>query len=71
MERFRSAELDQEVDTVLRAFDGDERAAIAALLEDMDALCWQIDRASLMLSHGFTRGWKPCWKRVLEAGDGA
>ncbi|WP_236846357.1 MULTISPECIES: hypothetical protein [unclassified Bosea (in: a-proteobacteria)] len=40
-------------DEVLAEFKGDARAAIAALLEDRDALLHQADSAT---SHGFLRG---------------
>lgn len=47
------------VDAVLIRFDGDARAALAAALDDISYLRKEISFASLAMSYGFTRGWRP------------
>ncbi|GAA5542625.1 MULTISPECIES: hypothetical protein [Brucella/Ochrobactrum group] len=48
-----------EIDLVLAFHDGDVRAAIETLLKDRDFLVKEIEYASLAMSMGFARGWKP------------
>lgn len=55
------------VDAVLSAHDGDARAAIAELLEDVDYLRNQIAYASLAVSRGYAYGWLPTHERMPEA----
>ena len=50
---------EDEIDQVLAYHDGDVRAAIKALLSDRDFLVKEIEYASLAMSMGFARGWKP------------
>ncbi|MCI1001768.1 hypothetical protein HWD97_16920 [Ochrobactrum sp. C6C9] len=50
---------EDEIDLVLAYYDGDVRAAIEALLKDRDFLVKEIEYASLAMSMGFARGWKP------------
>ncbi|MBN9046232.1 MAG: hypothetical protein J0H18_11270 [Rhizobiales bacterium] len=50
---------DSEIDLVLAYHRGDARAAIRALLEDRDFLTKEIEIASMAISPGYTRGWKP------------
>ena len=50
---------EDEVDLVLSYHQGDVRAAIEALLKDRDFLVKEIEYASLAMSFGFARGWKP------------
>ncbi len=52
-------EYDDEIELVLAHHDGDTRAAIEALLKDRDFLIKEIEYASLAMSMGFARGWKP------------
>ncbi|UZD70899.1 hypothetical protein [Brucella sp. JSBI001] len=52
-------EYDDEIDLVLAYHKGDTRAAIEALLKDRDFLVKEIEYASLAMSMGFARGWKP------------
>ncbi len=52
-------EYDDEIELVLAYHNGDTRAAIKALLEDREFLAQQIAIASMAVSHGYTRGWKP------------
>jgi len=50
---------DDEIELVLAYHKGNIRAAIEALLKDRDFLIMEIEYASLAMSTGFTRGWKP------------
>lgn len=47
------------VDDVLARFDGDARAALEAALCDIAFLRKEITFASLAMSYGFARGWRP------------
>lgn len=48
-----------EIEMVLAYHKGDMRAAMEALLKDRDFLIKEIEYASLAMSLGFSRGWKP------------
>ncbi|KAB2681706.1 CUE domain-containing protein [Brucella tritici] len=48
-----------EIELVLAYHKGDVRAAIESLLKDRDFLVKEIEYASLAMSMGFARGWKP------------
>lgn len=50
---------DDEIEMVLAYHKGDMRAAMEALLKDRDFLIKEIEYASLAMSLGFSRGWKP------------
>ncbi|MFC0245774.1 hypothetical protein ACFOLL_12850 [Falsochrobactrum ovis] len=50
---------DDEIDLVLAYYKGDVRAAIEGLLKDRDFLVKEIEYASIAMSFGFARGWKP------------
>lgn len=50
---------DDEIEQVLAYYQGDVRAAIEGLLKDRDFLVKEIEYASLAMSFGFARGWKP------------
>lgn len=50
---------DDEIELVMAYHKGDVRAAIATLLRDRDFLIKEIEYASLAMSMGFARGWKP------------
>ncbi|WP_025089582.1 hypothetical protein [Brucella intermedia] len=52
-------EYDDEIELVLAYHKGDARAAIESLLKDRDFLVKEIEYASLAMSMGFARGWKP------------
>lgn len=52
-------EYEDEIELVLAYHKGDVRAAIEALLKDRDFLAREIAIASMAVSHGYTRGWKP------------
>ena len=52
-------EYEDEIEMVLAYHKGDVRAAIGALLKDRDFLVKEIEYASLAMSMGFARGWKP------------
>jgi len=52
------------VESVLRAFDGDAKAAIRELLLDADFLRDQLHTASCIMSSGMSRGWKPKYERI-------
>jgi hypothetical protein len=47
------------VDKVLAVYAGDHRAAIEALLADRAYLERELAFASLAMSFGFARGWRP------------
>ena len=50
---------DDEIDMILAYHNGDVRAAIETLLRERDFLCHEIKIASMAMSAGFTRGWRP------------
>ncbi|KXF78532.1 dehydrogenase [Paramesorhizobium deserti] len=50
---------DDEIEEVLAYHGGDARAAIKALLEDRHFLIREVELASLAMSTGYARGWKP------------
>jgi hypothetical protein len=52
-------EYDNEIELVLAHHKGDARAALETLLRDRDFLVKEIAIASMAVSHGYTRGWKP------------
>lgn len=52
-------EYDDEIEMVLAYHKGDAWAAIEALLKDRDFLVKEIEYASVAMSMGFARGWKP------------
>jgi hypothetical protein len=52
-------EYDDEIEMVLAYHKDDVRAAIKSLLKDRDFLVKEIEYASLAMSMGFARGWKP------------
>ncbi|MFC7067370.1 hypothetical protein [Brucella rhizosphaerae] len=52
-------EYDDEIELVLAYHKGDIRSAIESLLKDRDFLIKEIKYASLAMSMGFSRGWKP------------
>lgn len=47
------------VDHIIAWHDGDSRAAIETLMEDIQHLRLQLALASAAMGKGFTRGWKP------------
>ncbi len=47
------------VDHIIAWHDGDSRAAIETLIEDIQHLRLQLALASAAMGKGFTRGWKP------------
>ncbi|WCK77543.1 dehydrogenase [Agrobacterium fabrum] len=47
------------VDHIIAWHDGDSRAAIEALMEDIQHLRLQLALATAAMGRGFTRGWKP------------
>lgn len=44
---------------VLARFDGDAVKALAAAIEDIEHLQRELGLASLAMSYGFARGWRP------------
>lgn len=60
---------EMSVDAVLRRFDGDAVAALAAALEDVTFLRREIEYARLAMSYGFSRGWKPALERQTQPLD--
>lgn len=51
-------------ESVLKAFQGDAKAAIRELLLDADFLRDQLYTASCIMSSGMARGWKPKYERI-------
>ena len=51
-------------DAVLEAYGGDARVAIRELLADADFLRDQLHTASVLVSKGYARSWKPKYERV-------
>jgi len=47
------------VDHIIAWHDGDSRAAIETLMEDIQHLRLQLALATAAMGTGFTRGWKP------------
>lgn len=47
------------VDHIIAWHDGDSRAAIETLMEDIQHLRMQLTLATAAMGRGFTRGWKP------------
>lgn len=47
------------VDHIIAWHDGDSRAAIKTLMEDIQYLRLQLMLATAAMGTGFTRGWKP------------
>ena len=47
------------VDHIIAWHDGDIRAAIETLMEDIQHLRLQLALATAAMGKGFTRGWKP------------
>jgi len=52
------------VDAFLAIYGGDYRAAMRELLLDADFLRDQLATAHRLMSHGYSRGWKPKYERV-------
>ncbi len=55
---FQRPEVDP-VDHIIAWHDGDSRAAIETLMEDILHLRMQLALATAAMGTGFTRGWKP------------
>jgi hypothetical protein len=53
------ADIDAEVEEVLRLHDGDPRAALAVALVEIEALRSELRLAGGAVSAGYTRGWRP------------
>lgn len=51
-------------DAVLDAYGGDARMAIRELLADADFLRDQLHTASVLVSKGYARSWRPRYERV-------
>jgi hypothetical protein len=54
-----SQQPEDQIDEALAYHQGDVRATIAALLAEREFLLREIEYASLAMSYGFARGWKP------------
>lgn len=53
----------QEIDAVIEAYGGDARAAVRELLADAYFLRDQLYTASVLVSKGYARGWRPQYER--------
>jgi predicted S18 family serine protease len=56
------AEIDK-AQLVLDAFAGNALAALRSVIADAEHLCVELETASLYLSTGIARGWKPTFER--------
>lgn len=54
---------DNSINAVLARFNGDAHAALECALSDIEYLQQQIRFASLAMSYGFARGWRPSIER--------
>jgi hypothetical protein len=52
------------VDAMICACGGDARRAVAELMLDADFLRDQLHTASMLMSNGYGRGWRPKYERV-------
>lgn len=50
---------EDDIDSLIAAYDGDAKALIRALLEERKMLIHQIEVAASAMSVGYGRGWKP------------
>lgn len=50
-------------DLVIEAYGGDARAAVRELLADADFLRDQLYTASVLVSKGYARSWRPRYER--------
>lgn len=50
---------DDEIEEILSYYGGDAKAAMHDMLRDRDFLLREIELASMAISPGYTRGWKP------------
>ncbi|PWE54153.1 hypothetical protein DEM27_22200 [Metarhizobium album] len=57
-----------EVDAAIAWHDGDARAAVATLLDDVRHLRLQLALAEGVMSRGMVRGWRPAYG-PCESGD--
>lgn len=62
VQRVEKVEIDQ-AQAVLDAFGGNALAALRSVIADAEFLCEQLETASLYLSGGIARGWKPSFER--------
>ncbi|TNM65260.1 hypothetical protein [Aliirhizobium smilacinae] len=61
-QRIEEAEIDK-AQFVLDAFGGNALAALRSVVADAEHLCSELETASLYLSAGISRGWKPSFLR--------
>lgn len=54
-----SRQPEDEIDEALAYHQGDIRATVAALLAEREFLLRELEYATLAMSYGFARGWKP------------
>lgn len=52
-------------DYILDCHDGDAKAAIEAMQEEIEHLQYQLSLAVVAMSRGYTRGWAPSVERDL------
>ncbi len=57
---------EDEIDEALAYHQGDARATVAALLAERDFLLREIEYATLAMSYGFSRGWKPANQKIAR-----
>ncbi|WP_084631688.1 hypothetical protein [Agrobacterium larrymoorei] len=53
-------------DYILDCHDGDAKAAVQAMQEEIEHLQHQLNIAVAAMGHGFTRGWAPSDDRVIQ-----
>lgn len=61
-----SRQPEDEIDEALAYHQGDARATVAALLAEREFLLQEIEYASLAMSYGFARGWKPGNQKIAR-----
>ncbi|MDO1582656.1 hypothetical protein Q2T52_11235 [Rhizobium oryzicola] len=52
-----------EIEDALASYQGDARATIATLLEDLKFVRSQLELHEGAMSRGLTRGWQPAYER--------
>ena len=64
-----SPNLDDRAVVILDAHAGDALAALRTVIADADFLCDQLETATMLISPGLVRGWKPKFRRDQQKLD--
>ncbi len=57
--------LDDRARVILDDHAGDALAALRTVIADAEFLCEQLETASMLISPGLVRGWKPKFQREI------